>query len=171
MIFKVIAFLAAAIPIFLFVRSTPCDSVYRARPSSSAISRCFGWLGALPSVSPNLDRTPATVANLAPSCLATRLLTTFGVSRRCCFSNVTSGQNAGARIIRVRRLELGHYPRAPTEAALPGPVVDGDGSLALGRRLRPSARKLDQDLFLFFGFGLADPTHRFLGILPELISL
>jgi hypothetical protein len=30
-IFKVIAFLAAAIPIFLFVRSTPCDSVYRAR--------------------------------------------------------------------------------------------------------------------------------------------
>src|SRR6266481_4586260 len=101
----------------------------------------------------------------------TELLTTFGVSRRCCFSNVTSGQNAGARVIRVRRSELGHYPRAPTEAALHGPVVDGDGSLALGRRLRPSARKLDQDLFLVFGFGLADPTLRFLGILPELISL
>jgi hypothetical protein len=33
------------------------------------------------------------------------------------------------------------------------------------------ARKLDQDLFLVFGFGLADPTLRFLGILPELISL
>jgi hypothetical protein len=80
--------------------------------------KCFGWLGALPSVSPNLDRAPATVANLAPSCLATRLRTTFGVSRRCCFSNVTSGQNAGARVIRVRRSELGHYPRAPTEAAL-----------------------------------------------------
>ncbi len=56
-------------------------------------------------------------------------------------------------------------------AALHGPVVDGYGSLALGRRLRPSARKLDQDLFLVFGFGLADPTLRFLGILPELISL
>jgi hypothetical protein len=57
------------------------------------------------------------------------------------------------------------------QAALHGPVVDGHGPLALGRRLRPSARKLDQDLFLVFGFGLADPTHRFLGILPELISL
>jgi hypothetical protein len=59
----------------------------------------------------------------------------------------------------------------PTEAALHGPVVDGYGSLTLGRRLRPSARKLDQDLFLVFGFGLEDPTLRFLGILPELISL
>ena len=54
---------------------------------------------------------------------------------------------------------------------LQGPIVDRDGSLALGRRLRPSERKLDQDLFLVFGFGLVDPTHRFLGILPELISL
>jgi hypothetical protein len=48
--------------------------------------------------------------------------------------------------------------------------ADGYGSLALGRRLRPGARN-HQGSFLVFGFGLADPTHRFLGILPELISL
>src|SRR5437667_3262335 len=57
-------------------------------PSSSAISRCSGWLGALPSVSQNRGaRTSASVANRVSSCLApTRLLTTFGVSRRCYFS-------------------------------------------------------------------------------------
>jgi hypothetical protein len=33
------------------------------------------------------------------------------------------------------------------------------------------SRKLDQGLSLFFGFGLAGPTHRFLGMFPELISL
>jgi hypothetical protein len=65
--------------------------------------------------------------------------------------------------------------RPPTEAALQSPgfwrtVVDAENVLALQRSLRPCARKLDQGLSLFFGFGLAGPTHRFLGISPELGS-
>src|SRR4029453_5968750 len=32
-------------------------------------------------------------------------------------------------------------------------------------------RKVDIGLLLFFGFGLKGPTHCFLGILPELVSL
>jgi hypothetical protein len=32
-------------------------------------------------------------------------------------------------------------------------------------------RKVDQGLFLFFGFGSASVTHRLFGILPEFISL
>ena len=64
----------------------------------------------------------------------------------------------------------------PDEAALQSSVlrrtvVDAKNVLALHRSLRPCARKLDQGLSLFFGFGLEGPTHRFLGIFPELISL
>jgi hypothetical protein len=36
------------------------------------------------------------------------------------------------------------------------------------RRLRPSARKLDQGLCLFFVLGLDGPTQGLIGILPEL---
>src|ERR1700730_16381887 len=44
-------------------------------------------------------------------------------------------------------------------------------ALALFRRLRPCARKLDQNPFLLFGSCLASPVHRLLGILPKLIDL
>jgi hypothetical protein len=50
-------------------------------------------------------------------------------------------------------------------------VVDAENVLAVQRSLRPCARKLDIGLPLFFGFGLESPTYRFVGILPELISL
>jgi hypothetical protein len=64
----------------------------------------------------------------------------------------------------------------PDEAALQSSVprrtvVDAKNVLAQHRSLRPCARKLNQGLSLFFGFGLAGPTRRFLGIFPELISL
>ena len=39
------------------------------------------------------------------------------------------------------------------------------------RRLRPSARKLDKGLCLFFVFGLDGPTQGLIGILPELAQI
>jgi hypothetical protein len=50
-------------------------------------------------------------------------------------------------------------------------VVDAENVLAVQRSLRPCACKLGIGLPLFFGFGLESPTYRFVGILPELISL
>jgi hypothetical protein len=44
-------------------------------------------------------------------------------------------------------------------------------ALTVHRRLHPCARKLGQNLFLIFGFGLASPAHGLLGILAELIGL
>jgi hypothetical protein len=38
-------------------------------------------------------------------------------------------------------------------------------------RLAPMMRKVDQGLFLGFGFGLASLMHRLFGILPKFISL
>ena len=38
-------------------------------------------------------------------------------------------------------------------------IVDDHSAIALHRSLRPCARKLDQGLFVFFGFGLIGPTH------------
>ena len=64
----------------------------------------------------------------------------------------------------------------PDEAALQSSVlrrtvVDAKNVLAVHRSLRPCMRKVDIGLLLFFGFGLKGPTHCFLGILPELVSL
>jgi hypothetical protein len=68
--------------------------------------------------------------------------------------------------------ELGRYRGGPYRAlGFWRTVVDAENVLAVQRSLRPCTRKLDIGLPLFFGFGLAGPTHRFLGILPELISL
>ena len=44
-------------------------------------------------------------------------------------------------------------------------------ALAVNGSVYPCVREVDQRLFLFFGFGLASPTHRLLGVLTELISL
>ena len=54
---------------------------------------------------------------------------------------------------------------------LRGPTIDSHGIRALGRRLRPHARKLDQGVFLGLGFGFGSPTHGLFGVLPELIGL
>jgi hypothetical protein len=66
--------------------------------------------------------------------------------------------------------------RPPTEAPLQSSVlwrtvVDAKNVLAVHRSLRPCARKVHQGLFFLFGLGFAGPTHGFLGILPELLSL
>jgi hypothetical protein len=50
-------------------------------------------------------------------------------------------------------------------------AIDAEDALALHRGLRPYARKVDQGLFLVLCIGLIGPTHRFLGILPELGGL
>jgi hypothetical protein len=50
------------------------------------------------------------------------------------------------------------------------PAIDGHGSIALGRRLRPCARKIEQGSFLFFGFGFGGPTEGLFGVVTELIG-
>jgi hypothetical protein len=49
--------------------------------------------------------------------------------------------------------------------------VEAENVLAAQCSFRPCERKVGIGLLLFFGFGLASPTYRFLGILPELFSL
>ena len=83
--------------------------------------------------------------------------------------------SAIATLERQRASRYGLMTRPPTEAAVQGPVlwravVDYHSALALERRLRPCARKLEQEPFLFFGFGLASPKQGLLGVLPELIG-
>jgi hypothetical protein len=49
-------------------------------------------------------------------------------------------------------------------------IGDTKNVLALHCSLRPCARKVDIGLLLSLGSGLTSPTHRLLGVLPELIS-
>src|SRR5207249_9057995 len=50
-------------------------------------------------------------------------------------------------------------------------AVDAKNVLALHRSLRPCESKVGIGLLLLFGFRLKGPTHRFVGILPEPVSL
>jgi hypothetical protein len=50
-------------------------------------------------------------------------------------------------------------------------AVNTQNALTVHCRLHPCARKLDQNLFRIFGFGLASPTHRLIGLLAEPIGL
>jgi len=50
----------------------------------------------------------------------------------------------------------------------------GSGGLPLTTKIRSlctGARKLDESFFFFLDFGLMGGTHRFLGVLPEMIVL
>jgi hypothetical protein len=49
-------------------------------------------------------------------------------------------------------------------------AVDHRSALAMQCSLRPSARKIDQSLFLFFGIGSARQIHRHFRISPKLID-
>jgi hypothetical protein len=49
-------------------------------------------------------------------------------------------------------------------------IGDTKNVLALHCSLRPCARKVDIGPLLIVGSGFTSPTHRFLGVLPELIS-
>ena len=87
-------------------------------------------------------------------------------------SNCSYLQNLFCTNCFIPRFDLGLVVRGLTApCVLWRVIVDDHSAIALHRSLRPCARKLDQGLFVFFGFGLIGPTHGFLGILPELIGL
>jgi hypothetical protein len=50
-------------------------------------------------------------------------------------------------------------------------AADDKDPFALHSSCGPGARKLDESFFFVLDFGLMGGTHRFLGVLPEMIGL